>query len=262
MIFVGTAGYSYDDWKGPFYPEKVDKKQMLSLYARHFCFTEVNSTYYRLPNRFMMYNMQAKAPENFQFVIKAYKSLTHERVNNGQDFSDFADALQPLAESGKLGCVLAQFPQSFRLSGANVAYVKELGVRLAGYGTVVEFRHGEWIREDILAFLKEHGLGYVSVDEPRLKGLVPPEARSTGPIAYVRFHGRNYEKWWNHKESYERYDYLYSKEELAEWVPRITHLDGGCEKVYVSMNNHYRGQAVVNARMIRDMLRAAGAEAL
>jgi len=256
MIFVGTAGYSYDDWKGPFYPEKVDKKEMLSFYALHFCFTEVNSTYYRLPNRFMMYNMQAKTPENFHFAIKAYKSLTHERTNNGQDFTAFAEALQPLAESGKLGCVLAQFPQSFRLSGANVAYIKELGVRLAGFDTVVEFRHGEWVREDIFKFLAEQGLGFVCVDEPRLKGLVPPEARATGPVAYVRFHGRNSQKWWNHRESYERYDYLYPEDELA----RIGELARESKKVYVSMNNHYRGQAVTNARMIRDMLRLAGEE--
>lgn len=260
MIYVGTAGYSYDDWKGPFYPEKVDKKEMLSIYAREFLFTEVNSTYYRLPNRYMMYNMQAKAPDNFHFVIKAYKSLTHERGNNQQDFKDFAGALQPLVESGKFGCVLAQFPNSFRLNGANVAYVRELGQRLAGLDTVVEFRHGEWLRDDIYRFLAEQGLGYVCVDEPLLKGLVPPEARATGPTAYVRFHGRNYEKWWKHRESYERYDYLYSREELEEWVPRIAGLAREAQKVYVSMNNHYRGQAVVNARMIRQMLGAAGEE--
>ncbi|MFZ5645950.1 MAG: DUF72 domain-containing protein [Bacillota bacterium] len=258
MIFVGTAGYSYDDWKGTFYPEKVDKKEMLSLYAGQFKFTEVNSTYYRLPNKYMIYNMQAKTPEDFRFVIKAYKTLTHERKDNQQDIEDFIQALQPLVESGKLGCVLAQFPQSFRLNGDNVTYVKELGRCLGGFPTVVEFRHGEWIRDDIFAFLSEQGLGYVCVDEPLLKGLVPPEARATSSIAYVRFHGRNYEKWWNHRESYERYDYLYSEQELAEWVPRIAGLAQKVENVYVSMNNHYRGQAVTNARMIRDMLRLAG----
>lgn len=260
MILVGTAGYSYDDWRGVFYPEKVDKKEMLSIYAGQFYFTEVNSTYYQLPNKYMMYNMQAKTPPNFQFVIKAYKSLTHERVNNAQDFDAFTGALQPLAEAGKLGCVLAQFPQSFRLNGANVTCIKDLGQRLAGISTVVEFRHREWLREDIFRFLKEQGLGFVCVDEPPLKGLIPPEARSTGPTAYVRFHGRNREKWYNHRESYERYDYLYSESELAEWVPGIMGLARESEKVYVSMNNHYRGQAVVNARMIRDMIKSAGGD--
>lgn len=258
MIYVGTAGYSYDDWKGVFYPEKIDKKEMLSLYAGQFSFTEVNSTYYRLPNRHMMYNMQAKTPPDFQFVIKAYKSLTHERTNNGQDFKAFKDALQPLAEAGKLGCVLVQFPQSFRLSGANVAYLKETARHLAGLNAVVEFRHREWLREDIFSFLSGQGLGFVCVDEPRLEGLVPPEVRATGPVAYVRFHGRNREKWYNHRESYERYDYLYSEAELDEWVPGIVGLSRKSDKVYVSMNNHYRGQAVVNARMIREMIRSAG----
>ncbi|MFZ5634366.1 MAG: DUF72 domain-containing protein [Bacillota bacterium] len=260
MILVGTAGYSYDDWKGVFYPEKVDKKEMLSLYARQFSFTEVNSTYYRLPNKYMMHHMQAKTPPDFQFVIKAYKSLTHERENNSEDFKKFTEALQPLVEADKLGCVLAQFPQSFRLSGANVSYLKELGRCFEGLAAVVEFRRREWLRKDIFEFLSAQGLGYVCVDEPQLKGLVPPEARATGPVAYVRFHGRNYEKWWNHRESYERYDYLYSEDELGEWVPRIIGLARGAERVYVSMNNHYRGQAVTNARMIRDMIRSAGGE--
>lgn len=260
MILVGTAGYSYDDWKGVFYPEKTDKKDMLSLYAVQFSFTEINSTYYRLPNKYMMYHMQAKTPPDFQFVVKAYKSLTHERVDNLQDFQAFTGALAPLAEAGRLGCVLAQFPQSFRLSGANVSYLKELARRLEGFQTVVEFRHREWMREDIFRFLTEQGLGFVCVDEPRLEGLVPPEVRATAPAAYVRFHGRNSAKWYNHRESYERYDYLYSAEELAEWVPRIVGLARDSEIVYVSMNNHYRGQAVVNARMIREMIRSAGAQ--
>ncbi|MFZ5596793.1 MAG: DUF72 domain-containing protein [Bacillota bacterium] len=258
MIYVGTAGYSYDDWKGPFYPEKADRKEMLSLYSKHFSFTEINTTYYRIPNRHMMYNMQAKTPPGFIFVVKAYKSMTHERVSNGDDFAAFTGALQPLVEAGKLGCILAQFPQSFRLCAANVTYIKEMGERLAGFDTVVEFRHGEWLREDIFRFLEEQGLGYVCVDGPRLKGLVPPEIRFTGKTAYVRFHGRNREKWWNHRESYERYNYLYSEEELSEWVPGIKRLSAKAPKVFVSMNNHYRGQAVTNARMIRDMLRMAG----
>lgn len=260
MILVGTAGYSYDDWKGVVYPEDVEKKEMLPLYAREFLFTEVNSTYYRLPNKYMMYNMQAKTPPDFQFVIKAYKSLTHERSNNAKDFKEFTGALKPLAGAGKLGCVLAQFPQSFRLTGGNVAYLREIGRQFEGFAVSVEFRHREWLREDIFDFLSAQGLGFVCVDEPQLKGLAPPVARVTGPVAYVRFHGRNYEKWWNHRESYERYSYLYSEEELGEWVPKIMNLARQAPKVYISMNNHYRGQAVINARMIRDMLRFAGGE--
>jgi uncharacterized protein YecE (DUF72 family) len=143
-----------------------------------------------------------------------------------------------------------------------VAYVKDLARRFEGIPVVVEFRHGEWLREDIFLFLKEQGLGYVCVDQPQLKGLMPPEARATSKIAYVRFHGRNSQKWWKHRESYERYDYLYAEEELARWVPGIAGLAGQAETVYVSMNNHYRGQAVVNARMIRDMLKAHGEKVL
>jgi len=260
MIYVGTAGYSYDDWKGVFYPEKVDKKEMLSLYAEEFSFTEVNSTYYSLPNRYMMYNMQAKTPPQFLFVVKAHRTMTHERENSLQDTAAFVAAMRPLVEAGKFGCVLAQFPFSFRLNAANVVYLKEMAQRMEGLETVVEFRHREWIREDIFRFLSEQGLGYVCVDEPRLKNLAPPSARSTGPTGYIRFHGRNSEKWWRHKESYERYDYLYSQEELAGWVPGIASVSKQSPRVFVSMNNHYRGQSVVNARMIREMLKTAGQE--
>lgn len=258
MILVGTAGYSYEDWKGIVYPEKVDKKEMLSLYAQEFYFTEVNSSYYRMPNRFMFYHMQEKTPPGFQFVIKAYRTLTHERENNEKDFKDFKTALAPLLEAGKFGCVLAQFPTSFRLTDENIDYLKDFRRQMEDVPVVVEFRHQEWINENTFELLEEYNLGYVCVDEPQFKTLVPPAVRATTPIGYVRFHGRNYQKWWQHKETHERYDYLYSDEELKEWAPRIIKLAERTDKTFVSMNNHYRGQAVINGRMIKEILRRMG----
>ncbi|MDA8210449.1 MAG: DUF72 domain-containing protein [Clostridia bacterium] len=260
MILVGTAGYSYEDWIGTVYPEGIDKKEMLPFYAKEFSFTEVNSSYYRMPNRFMFYHMQAKTPENFQFVIKAHKSLTHEREDNEKQFTEFKEALKPLVEAQKFGCILAQFPTSFRNRDENRDYLKEFRDRLGDLPLVVEFRHEEWIDENVFELLEEEELGFVCVDEPQFKTLVPPEVRATGKLGYVRFHGRNYKKWWQHKETHERYDYLYSEEELKEWVPKVKKLAAKTEKTFVSMNNHYRGQAVINGRMLREMLAGEGGE--
>ncbi len=254
MILIGTAGYSYDDWKGVFYPEKIDKKAMLPFYAREFDFTEVNSTYYRMPNRHMLYRMQEKTPLHFYFVIKAYKGITHERENNDVHFLQFREALVPLQEVGKLGCVLAQFPSSFRNSDGNRDYLRRCRELLPDIPIVVEFRHRSWIEEATFELLEEEYLGYVCVDEPAFKGLVPPVIRATTDIGYVRFHGRNYDKWWVHEQAHERYDYLYSEEELEEWVPKISALEERVNKVFVSMNNHYRGRAVINGRMLRELL--------
>jgi len=138
--------------------------------------------------------------------------------------------------------------------------LKEFRERLGDLPVVVEFRHEEWIDENVFELLADADLGYVCVDEPQFKTLVPPAVRVTSKIGYVRFHGRNYKKWWHHKKTYERYDYLYSEEELQEWIPKIKKIADNTEKTFVSMNNHYRGQAVINGRMLRDMLKAEGGD--
>lgn len=254
MLLIGTAGYSYEDWRGVFYPENLDKKEMLGFYAREFSFTEVNSTFYKMPNRFMLYHMQRKTPEHFQFVIKAYRGMTHKREENEHHFTEFKEALEPLMEEGKLGCVLAQFPTSFRNRDENRDYLQEFKERMGEIPVVIEFRHEEWINERIFDLLEEEELGYVCVDEPQFKTLVPPIVRATSRIGYIRFHGRNYKKWWHHKETHERYDYLYTEKELKDWVPDILKLTQRTEKTFVSMNNHYRAQAVINGRMLKEML--------
>lgn len=257
MLFIGTAGYSYEDWKGVFYPEKLDKKKLLDYYSREFNFAEVNTTYYRMPNPFMLNNMQEKTPDAFQFVIKAYRDMTHLRGENKAQFDEFKDALKPLIDVGKLGCVLAQFPTSFRNKEESRDYLRYFKEQMGNIPVVIEFRHEEWIEESIFNLLKEQRLGYVCVDEPRFKTLVPPEARATSEIGYVRFHGRNYQKWWHHAETYERYNYLYSEEELVDWVPKILKLARTTEKTFISMNNHYRAQAAINGRMLRQLIENA-----
>jgi uncharacterized protein YecE (DUF72 family) len=254
MIRVGTSGYSYDDWVGPFYPDHLDKSDRLVYYAREFDATELNFTYYRQPNAWILERIAAKVPDGFLFTVKAFRGLTHERQDNAAEFQTFVDALQPLRDQGKFGCVLAQFPYSFHARPENQVYLRRLRKRFGTLPVVVELRNRDWIAEDTFELLRACQLGFCCVDEPRLKGLLPPIAEVTASVAYVRFHGRNAAKWWQHDEAWERYDYAYSREELEEWVPKIEALDAGASVTYAFANNHWQGQAVDTARQLRMLL--------
>ncbi len=253
MIYIGTSGYSYDDWVGPVYPPGLPKSEWLSFYAHEFGACEINYTYYRLPSARTLAAMSKKTPPGFIFTVKASQELTHGREDPAEAFVAFRAGVQPLVEEGKLGCILAQFPFSFHATPENRDYLRAFRERLA-LPTVIEFRNRAWLSDETFALLRALGLGFCCVDEPRLPGLLPPIAVATGPIAYVRFHGRNAKKWWQHENAYERYDYTYKEEELREWAPKIQQLDHESEKTFVFANNHWQGQAVGTARQLRLLL--------
>jgi len=254
MILIGTAGYSYEDWKGPVYPETIGKGDMLSFYAAEFPFTEVNSSFYRIPNRFMFYHMSRKTPPDFTFVVKAHRSMTHSEKQHPELIDQFKDSLCPLQEASKLECILLQFPWSFKCSQDSVRHLEYLHEQLTGIPVAVEFRHRSWINDRTFYLLEKMGMAFVCVDEPQFASLVPPVCRKTAPFAYVRFHGRNYSKWWHHEQAYQRYDYLYTEDELKEWLPRLQNLAQHTRRVLVSMNNHYQGKSVINARMLYQLI--------
>jgi len=259
MIHIGTSGYSYDDWVGPFYPEGTPKNKFLDHYARQFGAVEVNYTYYRLPNARTLAAMSAKTAPDFRFVIKANREMTHEPAEDkAAVFAEFVAALEPLVEQGKFGCVLAQFPNSFKCVKDNVRYLREFRELMGEVPVVIEFRNRGWIRDDTFSFLREHHFGFCCVDQPQFSSLVPPIAKATSEIGYVRFHGRNREKWWQHDEAWERYNYLYSKEELSEWVDKVAGLATETEELHVFFNNHYGAQAVQNAMDFAELLGEAG----
>lgn len=256
MIYVGTSGYSYDDWVGPFYPAGLPKKDWLAFYAQEFRACEINYTYYRLPSARTLAAMAAKTPDGFCFTVKASQELTHERKDSEPAFEAFRAGVAPLVEGGKLGCILAQFPYSFHATPANRDYLARFRERMAGLPVVIEFRNRAWLGQETFDLLAGLGLGFCAVDEPRLQGLMPPVAVATSSIAYVRFHGRNAQKWWRHENAYERYDYTYTPEELSEWKPKIESLDRQAETTFVFANNHWQGQAVGTARQLRLLLGA------
>ncbi len=255
-ILVGTSGYSYQDWKGPFYPEKLADRDMLAFYARRFPAVEVNFTYYRLPTARTIAGMVRKAP-GMSFAVKLTGDITHEGKLTKDLVADFRRGVAPMADAGVLGCLLAQFPWRVKYSPEAFAFLKKIAGALGDLNVVAEFRNASWAADEPYAELKRLKFGFCNVDEPHLKGLMPATAVATSDVGYFRFHGRNAKKWWRHGEAGERYDYLYTKEELADWVPRVKEVAAKTAKTYVFMNNHPLGKAVTNAEMMMDMLGVA-----
>jgi len=254
MMYLGTSGFSYNDWVGNFYPAGMPKAEWLSYYACEFNTCEVNSTFYALPKPSNLKAMADKTDDGFLFCFKANQEMTHQRDDNVAIFKAFCQVLQPIINAGKLGCILAQFPYSFGFDRRNWDYLSLFKERLGELPVVIEFRNARWLRSEVFDWLREHELGFCCVDEPRLPNLLPPLAETTSNISYVRFHGRNSAKWWQHEQAYERYDYSYTPEELSEWLPKIQKLDSVAEKTFVFANNHWRGQAVSTIRQLRLML--------
>jgi len=262
MIHVGTSGYSYDDWVGPFYPKGTKKGDFLDYYQQHFTTTELNFTYYRMPSARMLANIGRKVQPGFLFSVKAPGEITHDREGDPRPGTrTFNEALTPLKDEGKFACALAQFPTSFHATKENKDYLKLLAEAFGETRVVVEFRNRAWVSEDTFDLLHDNGLGFCCVDQPQFESLLPPIAIATSPVAYVRFHGRNYQKWWQHDEAWQRYDYEYKAEELQEWVPKLTALDDQRETDFtlVYMNNHWEGQAAASAKLMERLLEDAGA---
>jgi len=261
LIYLGTAGFKYDDWRGPFYDPGIKDSDMLRAYARRFPAVELNFTYYEMPGLRAVQGIERKVPDRFMVCVKAHRSMTHERTGPRElDAAclGFKEVLGPLVDSGKLGCVLCQFPWSFKPSRESADRLMRLRSLFDPLPIVVEFRNDRWITARTFEFLEENEIGFCCVDQPRLRGLVPPVARATSSIGYVRFHGRNAQKWWKHEHAWERYDYLYTREELSGWLDGIAEVDSRADVTFAIFNNHYAGKAPANAEMLRDLLVGRG----
>jgi uncharacterized protein YecE (DUF72 family) len=249
---IGTSGFSYNDWVGPFYPEGTKRPEMLAYYAGQFPLVELDFTYYQMPG------LVRKSPARFLFAVKANQKITHDVSLSPAEkqavSQSFNQSLIPLREEGKLACILLQFPQSFHCSDFNRDFLGNFKTWLPETPLVVEFRHRSWVNDATFSFLKEMNYNFCCVDEPDLPGLFPPLAVTTGEIAYLRFHGRNKEKWWNYKEAGERYDYLYSDGELREWLPKLRKMETESKTVMVLFNNCHFGQAARNALKMQKLL--------
>ena len=253
-ILIGTSGYSFADWVGPFYPLGTRSTDFLSYYARHFNAVEVNSTYYGIPQPRVLEQMERKTPPGFHFVVKLNQAMTHDSSREPTVYRDFLAVLEPLKAASKYDGLLAQFPWAFRRSPESLGHLEALRELLPAEPLFVEFRHDSWVTPDLEPWLRERGIGFCSVDEPRLRGLMPPVSLVTTEDAYVRMHGRNAENWWG-RGTGDRYDYDYSERELKEWLAKISALAEKARRTYLFFNNCHAGQAARNAKLMQELLR-------
>ncbi|HEU4528936.1 MAG TPA: DUF72 domain-containing protein [Actinomycetota bacterium] len=279
--------------EGNFYPPGVNTAEArLRYYAERFPLVEVDSSYYFPPSERNAVLWIERTPPHFTFNIKAYSLLTNHPTKIESIYKDlqdelpaelrdkrnvyreqlpdavveevwqrFHDALMPLHSAGKLGTVLFQFPQWFVIGRKSKDYILECADRLKDFRIAVEFRHKTWLEErnveETLSFLEEHDLPFVCVDMPQgFDSSLPPIAATTAKdLSMVRFHGRNTETWNMKSETATpRFRYEYSRDELAEWVPRIRKIAAETRETHVLMNNCYRDFAVNNARDLGDLL--------
>jgi uncharacterized protein YecE (DUF72 family) len=253
-VLIGCAGYSYEDWQGLFYPPDLPANKRLEYYARHFPLVEVNFTFYRMPTKSSCVRAYERTEGQVTFNVKLHQDFTHTREISEKSVAEFTEAVKPLVDEGIFGCLLAQFPFSFRLDDQSLDWLEAIRDLFEPLPLAVEFRNAEWAEEEVYFFLKQRGLIFCIVDEPKLRGLMPPVTWVTGDTAYIRFHGRNAALWWDPPDSSLRYDYLYNEDELAEWVKKIVRIQKECEKLYVIMNNHFSGNAVRNAKSLQMLL--------
>jgi uncharacterized protein YecE (DUF72 family) len=308
-IRIGTCSWADESLTRYFYPPSIKgAEERLRYYTERFDTVEANSTYYRLPARETVERWAERTPDGFVMHVKAFGVMTRHPVKleqlptdlregaptdergridrpprefRAEIFRRFHEALEPLRETGKLGGILMQFPSYVVVKPASFEYLEWAQEQLAGDEMLVEFRHASWLEEEkraeTLALLERRGMTYVIVDAPRLDGrnVLPTVVATTSPTAYVRFHGRNAETWNKRvRSAAERFDYLYSDEELREWVAPLGELAERSETVYAMFNNNGRStipspglgeyaegetvaQAPVNAQMLRALLQEA-----
>lgn len=262
VVKIGTSGFSFDDWKQSVYPPDLPRSQWLSFYEKELGFKalELNFTYYTLPSPKSFAGISRKTGTDFSFAVKAFRKMTHdirdqqtgELIDNKDVFDKFLFTIEPLIKDKKLACILMQFPYSFYATAQNRDYLKIAKDRLKDIPVIVEFRNSAWLREDTFRLLTTWELGYCVVDEPKLKGLMPFVPRATSHVGYFRLHGRN-SNWFNAPGSV-RYDYLYSAEELGQFIRPINEIAAHTSSVLVFFNNCHAGSAAKNALMLARML--------
>lgn len=233
-LLLGTSGWSYDDWVGPFYKKKTGK---FSQYAQIFNTVEINSTFYHYPSEGMIYGLKRTAPPGFLFTAKLPGVITHDKwldLGHGteEDTLRFLDLMRPLAES--LGPILIQLRPKFNYDEHLGNLENFLEVLPSNYEWAIEFRDNSWLVPETFTLLSKHNVAYTIVDEP----LLPPEVHLTADFSYIRWHGHGSNLW---------YDYDYSDDQLEEWAPKVNEINSKTRRTYGYFNNHFRANAVKNA---------------
>ena len=288
-VRIGTSGWNYPagkgTWNGLFYPATRSKKagtagfDELRFYAEHFDTVEVNSTFYGQPRAEVTAGWAERTPPGFEFSLKLYQKFTHPKMfreaalksapgSEGtlldllaqvtrSDLDDFRAGIDPLASAGKLGALLAQFPPSFKDSPASRDYLAQLLRVFREYAVAVELRHSSWSDAigETLGLLNECGAAWVQIDEPKFQFSIRQNyLPNIAGFYYMRLHGRNVAQWWHHEKSEDRYNYLYSGEELKAFAETAGAAKELVKKAYLYTNNHFSAKSVVNAVMLKAQL--------
>src|SRR5207237_5205679 len=285
VVRVGTCSWAAEALVKHWYPPGVPPRERLAYYAQHFSTVEVDSTFYRVPTSSMVSGWAERTPPGFVMHVKAFALMTRHPVKlqqlppdlreraaadergrvdrpsrefRAEVFRLFLDELAPLREAGKLGGILFQLPPYVVWKPASLDYLEWAHGELDGDLMLAEFRHRSWFEPEVLRWLDDRGIAYVTVDAPKVdaKNVPPTLVAATAPLAYVRFHGRNAATW-NKRGggAAERFDYLYAEGELREWIGPLRELAGEAEEVYVFFNNNNQTNGVAQAPAGAQLLR-------
>jgi uncharacterized protein YecE (DUF72 family) len=276
QLRIGTAGWSYKDWEGIFYPPGMQRRKIhpLEYLARFFDTTEINTSFYGplKPELAKLWCRKVAAVnQNFLFTAKLYRAFTHSPIAvmeptsaatirpTDDDERLTREGLDAIADEGKLGALLIQFPVSFKNTSLNRDYLAQLLRQFIEYPCVVEVRHSSWNDPATLASFAQKNVGFCNIDQPLLGRSLAPTEHVTGAIGYIRLHGRNYEHWFADQGSgydnrNDRYNYLYNERELAGWKERIINVAEKAQATYVITNNHFESKAAVNALELKAMI--------
>lgn len=256
-VRIGPAGWSYRDWIGPVYPAQSKVDELLTI-ATYFTCVELNSSFYRVPSPRLVESWAERigGKGDFKFTVKVWQRFTHEMKGSREEAERFIEVFRPLLARARVGAFLLQFPWSFSDGRSERRLLETLGAWFGSHPTAVELRHGSWNTPEAMAFLAGCGLSFCNIDQPIIGPAMPPTDIATSPrLGYIRLHGRNYRNWARRDaERDERYDYLYADGELEEWKERSRRLASKVGELYIITNNHFRGQALVNALQLRSML--------
>ncbi len=271
QVRLGTAGWSYKDWEGVFYPPGMSRRKQhpLELVARCFDMVEINSSFYGhiKPEIAKLWaRIVSGANPNFLFTAKLHRSFTHSPLAvteptsaasirpNDEDERLARQGLEELAATGKFGALLIQFPVSFKNTALNREYLETLLRQFIEYPRAVEVRHSTWNNLETIAYFSERNVSFVNIDQPQMGRSLEPTTHVTSAIGYVRLHGRNYEQWFEAENCAERYNYLYKSAELVGWKERVEEIAGKTKVTFVVANNHFEAKAGVNALQLKYML--------
>jgi uncharacterized protein YecE (DUF72 family) len=270
-VRIGTAGWSYKDWDGIFYPSGMQRRKQhpLEYLARFFDTTEINTSFYGplKPELAKLWCRKVEAVnKNFLFTAKLYRAFTHSPMSlleptsaasirpTDEDEIRTREGLDAIANEGRLGALLIQFPVSFKNTSLNREYLQRLLRQFIEYPRVVEVRHSSWNDAETLASFTQENVGFCNIDQPVIGRSLAPTEHVTGTVGYIRLHGRNYEQWFDSDNRNDRYNYLYGAQELAGWKERIQNVAEKAQTTYVIANNHFESKAGVNALELKAMI--------